>query len=334
MPRQGRPTRSALYRQLADQVADLAGRLGGLPSPDEAADIWGDIWMQEAHNSTAIEGNTLILKEVEVLLAEGRVVGDKELAEYMEVRGYAQAANWVYAQGLRPGHSSRSFITLTEVRTMHRLAMEPAWGIAPHPATGSDEVPGSFRRHNIKAFPGGMRPPDWTDVHPLVTDWVARANRLTEDPAEVPPQIAALHARFERIHPFLDGNGRAGRLAMNLLLLRCGFPPAIIRKRDRSRYLAYLRKADAGDVGPLGELIARALMDALLRFVVPAVAGPSRLVPIQSLTSEDLTVRALRAAAERGRLRAQHDDHGKWMSSKAWVEEYRKSRHQRQGKRQ
>ena len=329
MARPGRPTRTALYAQLANEVADVTGRLGGLPSRKEAEDIWGDIWLQEAHNSTAIEGNTLVLREVEILLAEGRVVGNKELAEYMEVRGYARAAQWVYGQGLQSERSTRSLITLSEVRAIHQLAMEQVWDVAPHPLAGSDEGPGSLRRHNIKAFPGGMRPPDWTDVHPQVTSWVDRANRLTKDDAEVPPQIAALHAEFERIHPFLDGNGRTGRLVMNLLLLRRGFPPAIIRKRDRNRYLAYLRKADAGDVGPLGELIARALMDVLLRFVVPATAGPAQLVPIQALADEELTVRALRAAAERGRLRAQRDDRGRWRSSKAWVQEYREGRYGR-----
>lgn len=329
MANPGRPTRSALYVQLAEQVADLHGRLGGLPSPAEAEDIWGDIWLQEAHNSTALEGNTLVLREVAILLAEGRAVGDKVLADYMEVRAYAEAAQWVYEQGRLRGHAARSLITLSEIRRIHELAMGQVWDVAPHPAAGADERPGSFRRHNIKAFPGGMRPPDWTDVHPQVSSWVDRAKRMTPSDADVPLTIATFHADFERIHPFLDGNGRTGRLVMNLLLLRRGFPPAIIRKRDRARYLGALRKADAGDAGPLAELIARALMDVLLRFVVPAVAGPARLIPIQALADEDLSVRALRAAAERGRLKAQRDDDGRWRSSKAWVEEYRRGRHRR-----
>jgi len=60
--------------------------MGGLPSPDEADGIWGDIWRQEAHNSTALEGNTLALREV-VLLELGKAVGGKTLREYLEVRG-------------------------------------------------------------------------------------------------------------------------------------------------------------------------------------------------------------------------------------------------------
>lgn len=62
--------------------------------------------------------------------------------------------------------------------------------------------------------------------------------------------------------------------------MRLGYAPAIIYKRDRDRYLRALRVADQGDVGPLAEMVARAVIDNLYRFVVPAVAGPHRLVPL------------------------------------------------------
>ncbi|MFI7533898.1 hypothetical protein [Streptosporangium sp. NPDC049376] len=91
--------------------------MGGLPSPAEAEDIWSDIWHQEAHNSTAIEGNTLVLQEVEKLLEEGRAVGAKPLRDYMEVRGYGDAAKWVYGQTLEPGDwQNGDLITLQEIR--------------------------------------------------------------------------------------------------------------------------------------------------------------------------------------------------------------------------
>src|SRR3990172_125445 len=92
--KRGRKSREAIYRQLDEAVEELRSRLGGLPSPTEAEDIWGNIWYQETHNSTAIEGNTLVLREVEALLREGRAVGNKRLAEYLEVQGYADAARW------------------------------------------------------------------------------------------------------------------------------------------------------------------------------------------------------------------------------------------------
>lgn len=69
----------------------------------ESAAIWSDIWHQEAHHSTAPEGNTLILREVEQLLEQGRAVGAKPLRECSEVKGYADAARWVYGQALDCG---------------------------------------------------------------------------------------------------------------------------------------------------------------------------------------------------------------------------------------
>ena len=326
----GRRSRQAIYRQLDEGVEELRTRLGGLPSPTEAEDIWGDIWYQEAHNSTAIEGNTLVLREVEILLSDGRAVGDKQLAEYMDVRGYADAAEWVYQQGLAKGEwTPTSILSMTEVRHVHSLAMSKVWDVAPHSEAGDDEGPGSFRRHNIAPFPLGMRPVDWPDVPVVMSDWLDRAASIGTSEAPIPEALAEVHAEFERVHPFLDGNGRTGRLLANLMLIRLGYPPAIIRKADRGRYLTALRRADAGDPGPLGEILARAINDTLLRFIVPAVAGPARLVPLASLASPEMSVRALRAAAERGRLRAQRDARGQWQSSRRWVDDYRESRYRR-----
>ena len=326
----GRPSRHAVYRQLDETVEEIRTRLGGLPSPADAREIWGDIWHQEAHHSTAIEGNTLVLREVQALLRDGRAVGDRELAEYMEVRGYADAARWVYEQGLSAGEwASGALITMTEVRHAHELAMTPVWEVAPHANATPEERPGSFRRHDIARFPSGMKPPGWTQVPALMTDWVARAGSVRADGRPMLEALAEAHAEFERIHPFLDGNGRAGRLVTNLLLLRLGYPPAIIRKAQRARYLDHLARADAGDPGPLGEFFARAVLDVLLLFVFPAIAGPADLVPLASLADRELTVRALRAAAERGRLRAQRDERGRWRSTRAWVEAYRHGRYER-----
>jgi len=96
-------------------------------------------------------------------------------------------------------------------------------------------------------------------------------------------------------------------------------------------YLKAIRKADGGDYGPLGELIARAVTGNLYRFVVPAVAGPSRLVPLASLVfdKQGPTQNALRVAAIRGRLKAQKRPDGTWVSSKKWVRDYQKTKYQR-----
>lgn len=85
MAGRGRPSRSTVYNRLGGALAELNERFGGLPSPREAREIWDDIWHEEAHHSTALEGNTLVLREVRAP-DQGRAVGAKPLSEYNEVR--------------------------------------------------------------------------------------------------------------------------------------------------------------------------------------------------------------------------------------------------------
>ena len=146
--------------------------MGGLPSAAEAAAVWSDIWHLDAHNSTAIEGNTLVLREVEILLDQGKAVGAKDIKDYLEVLGYGAAARWVYDQAV--GGSSwehEDLITITEIREIHSHAMSQVWEVAPHPDAAPPEGPGRFRRHDIHPFGGGMQPPPWPDVPGQLRTW-------------------------------------------------------------------------------------------------------------------------------------------------------------------
>ena len=119
---------------------------------------------------------------------------------------------------------------------------------------------------------------------------LASAGRPDPAPArDLPLTLARLHRGFERIHPFIDGNDRVGRLALNLIQIRLVWPPAIIDKRARDRYLTALDLADHADLGPLAELIARSVLENLQRLVVPSIAGPARLVPLQSLAGQHIS---------------------------------------------
>jgi hypothetical protein len=142
-------------------------------------------------------------------------------------------------------------------------------------------------------------------------------------------ELARLHNEFERVHPFIDGNGRTGRLTLNLVLVRLGYPPVVIFKRQRDTYLLAMQRADADDYGALGELIARAMYDNLNRFIVPNVAGPARLVPLAALVDGEFSLPALRQAAQRGRLDAVQGADGVWRSSRKAVNAYRTTKHRR-----
>ncbi|MGH9179307.1 MAG: Fic family protein [Acidimicrobiales bacterium] len=159
--------------------------------------------------------------------------------------------------------------------------------------------------------------------------WTDDVNRLQPRTLLLPEERAGLHARFEQVHPFLAGNGRAGRLLLNLILVRLGYPPAIVYKRQRADYLRSLRRADQGDAGQLGELLARAVLDNLYRFVVPAIASPARLVPLAALADGRINADALRTAAVRGRLQATRGADGQWRSTRNWVDDHLQARYRR-----
>src|SRR2546423_4906960 len=228
----GRPSRAVVYDRLERALVELNQRFGGLPNPLEAKSIWNDIWHREAHHSTALEGNTLVLREVEVLLEQGRAVGAKPLKEYNEVRGYADAAQWVYGQALEPDEwHDGQLLTIAELRRVHHTAMTPVWDVAPHPDASDREKPGSFREHDIQPFSAGITPPSWPLVPARVQQWtedVCSAGKRISAGADLgrpfAEELAQLHNEFERIHPFLDGNGRTGRLVLNLVLVRLGYP--------------------------------------------------------------------------------------------------------------
>jgi Fic family protein len=253
----------------------------------------------------------------------------------MEVQGYGNAARWVYAHAIDPGDwRTDALISMHEVRQVHSLAMSPVWQVAPHPDATDREGPGMFREHDIQPFGAGMRPPSWPLVPARVQDWIDEANAAAgeihgEGGVPFPEILARLHDGFEKVHPFIDGNGRTGRLLLNLLLVRLGYPPIIVLKQQRPTYLAALQRADDGDYGPLGEILARAMYDNLNRFIVPSLAGPARLVPLPALVDKDLSLSALRQAAQRGRLDAVQSADGVWRSSRKAVEEYRRTRQRR-----
>jgi fido (protein-threonine AMPylation protein) len=328
-----RPSRETVYERFEQAVGDLE-EIGGLPSLAEAKGIWEDIWYEEAHHSTAMEGNTLIQHEVQLLLFEGRAVGSKEFAAYLEVQGYADASMWVYGQAVRTrdfGQRDRG-ITIAELREIHRRVVEPAWRFFPPAHLDRRDGPGEFRHTDIEPLRPGLKPPQVSDVRPMIDAWIEKAavagSVLYLKGPHTIEEFADLHAEFERIHPFNDGNGRTGRLVLNLLLVRHGYPPAVIHKKDRNRYLDGLRRADEGDAGLLGEVLARSVKHGIDRFLLPGLAGPHRFVPLAALTDMGFSQNALALAAKRGRLEATQR-FGQWYSSRKCVEDYKATRYRR-----
>jgi len=282
--------------------------MGGLPRAVEADSILREIWIDDVHNSTAIEGNTMTRAQVEELVERGRA--SASLVEALEVDGYAMAADWAYRSA-----ADHEGVPVAVVAQAHRLAVELVWAKQP-PATR--DQPGAWRKSTVRVGKVVVSVP--AAVPADLATWSASTRDLKG--AHPVVHAAVHHAWLERIHPFVDGNGRVGRLVLNFMLLQHGYPPAVIPKARRARYLRGLALADEGNPDALTEVVARAVSGTLTRFLMPALAGEAKLVPLSTLAARGpYTVDYLRLLVFQGKLRAVR--HGNlWLGSTKWLREY------------
>jgi len=313
----GRPSVEEVLGRLDAEVGLLHDHLGGLPRAIEADQILREIWIDDVHNSTAIEGNTMTRAQVENVV-ERRTV-NAELTEALEVEGYAEAADWVYRNA--PDFEG---VPSTVVAEIHQRVVQLSWHVDP-PLTRDE--PGAWRKTNVRvgrvdvtvppAIPADLG--DWSHS----TKYLGGAHPIVH--------AAEHHAWLERIHPFVDGNGRVGRLVLNFMLIQQGYPPAVILKEARNNYLRALRTADAGNPNPLAEVIARSVSGALARFLIPKLAGEAKLVPLAALAADGpYSAAYLRQLALKRRLRVVREGQ-LYLSSRAWLNEYIEHRDPRGG---
>lgn len=191
-----------------------------------------------AHNSTAIEGNTLTLMETKVVLEDGIAIGGKSLREIYEVVNHKKAYQYV-KDCIKEG------LTLDEatVKDIHALLMENIL------------IGGIYRREEVVISGASHTPPAGNEMYAQIKNFYME---LAEKSSLNRIELAAwTHAEFVRIHPFLDGNGRTSRLLMNYQLLKNGFLPVSVAKEDRLDYYNALDKyAAGGDLQPFIELVA------------------------------------------------------------------------------
>ena len=199
------------------------------------------------YNSNSIEGNTLNLQETRMVLQEGITVKGKSLREHFEVYNHEKAIDYLYTL-VNDKYTMRSI----DVLSLHGLVMRSI----------EEDFVGRIRNGGVRIVGANFTPPNANKVSDLLDELVEFTNT---NPLGVNDLVLStiFHHKFVWIHPFFDGNGRTVRLAMNLLLMRKGFPPAIILKNDRKKYYEALNQANKGKYQKLTLLMAQALERSL-----------------------------------------------------------------------
>lgn len=220
-------------------------------SAASVARLRDDMVLEWTYNSNAIEGNTLTLSETHIVLRHGLTVGGKTLVEHLEVINHRDAIDFAYdlVKGDIP-------ISPYVIREIHALVLAR---IMPIEA-------GRYRQVGVRISHSAHVPPEPVAV-PAHMDDLARW--LNGEAVDLHPVIRAAlaHHRFVAIHPFADGNGRTGRLLMNVLLMRDGYPPAVIERVNRTQYYTALAQADAGNQIALVNYVARAVERSLTLYI-------------------------------------------------------------------
>jgi len=234
-----------------DELDQLKARLDAArPLPgDTLASLREHLALEWTYHSNAIEGNTLTLRETQVVL-EGITVGGKTLREHLEAINHRDAIHHVE-------HLVSEQTALSEQAILDLHAPLVLKGIDAQQA-------GRYRQQNVVTTGASTRPPHFLKVHDEILallDWHASSDAQAMHPIA---REAAMHARFEQIHPFTDGNGRTGRLLLNLELMKLGWPPAIIGQHERQHYYQALdAAATAQNYTPITQLVAGAARRSL-----------------------------------------------------------------------
>jgi len=280
------------------------------PLPGSALNrIKTDLNLEWTYNSNSIEGNTLSLKETQMVLQEGLTVSGKSLREHFEVYNHEKAIDYLYTLV-----NNRYKLRSIDVLSLHGYVLRSI----------EDEYAGRLRNGGVRIVGANFTPPNANKVSDLLDELVIFIN---DNPLGLNDILLAtiFHHKLVWIHPFFYGNGRTVRLAMNLLLMRKGFPPAIILKNDRKKYYEALNQANKGNYHKLYLLMLQAT-ERSLNIYINAVPGHSYddYEPISFIVSEpDVPYgqEYISLLARQGKIDAYKE--GKdWLTTKTAVKDY------------
>ena len=198
------------------------------------------------YNSNAIENSSLTLRETERILLELQTIRRISVRELLEAKNLAKVTEYLCSK-------PQQDLNEDAILPLHNMLLSNI----------DDHIAGRFRQRNEYVRVGTHLAPAPEHVEVLIEalleDYASSHERYFLD------NIARFHLEFERIHPFVDGNGRIGRVLINWQLAKLGYPPIIIRNKGKHNdyYPVFSRYVDKGDTKPMSALLAVALQESL-----------------------------------------------------------------------
>lgn len=182
----------------------------------EAERLTEEFVVEYTYNSNAIEGNTLTLRETDMVL-RGLTIDQKPLKDHMEAVGHKEAFDLV-----RDLVKEQTPLSESVIKQIHYLVL-----------ADKREDRGVYRKVPVRIMGAKHNPVQPYLIQPQM-EQLLEAYRNSKE--HIIPRLARFHIEFEGIHPFIDGNGRTGRLLVNLELMKAGYPPIDIKFTDRIAY--------------------------------------------------------------------------------------------------
>jgi len=262
------------------------------------------------YNSTSIEGNTLSLNETRLILEEGITISGKSLREHLDVINQKEAISWI-----EEFIKNKAKIKEGDIIELHRLTLKAI----------SNYWAGKYKISQNRVLGSKLKTTPPYKVHSEMNNLVYKIENNKEfNTIEL---AAYVHHELVRIHPFVDGNGRTARLLMNLILMREGYPPIVIAKKERKKYFESLEKAHFGNFRDFFNFIARAAERSLnlyLNALTPATKN-NELIPLSELAKETkYSQEYLSLRARQNKLNATKIN-GIWYTSRNDLRDYLKT---------
>jgi Fic family protein/DNA-binding XRE family transcriptional regulator len=206
-------------------------------------DIRDQFYLSLTYHSNRIEGSTLSENETAAIMFQNAALPNKSIIEQLEVKNHQAALAYLFEHLTKKKPINETFVLKLHGILMNAIRVDA----------------GGYRNHAVRIMGTHVTTANYVKVPALMKELVEDINQKTKN---IVGHIAAIHARFEAIHPFADGNGRIGRLLMHAMALKENLSPLVIVQEKRRFYIAYLNKAQMrDDVGLLEDFVCDAILD-------------------------------------------------------------------------